>query len=373
MTPRPASTLYIHIPFCRSKCAYCDFYSMAGRQPEYEEYVEAVLAEWRLRRGELPCAPQTIYLGGGTPSLLPLGNLEKLLAGLQLRPARMLEVTIEANPEDVTPRWIQAVSSMGISRISIGVQSFSSTELRAIGRRHSPDEALRALDALSASGINYSADLIYGLPAQSLPDWEENLRRLLAYRPPHFSAYLLSYEPGTPLYARLQLHRLEQATDRTALAMYTRLCHCAARAGYHHYEISNFSQPGREAIHNSAYWDSTPYLGLGPGAHSLDKGGVRRFNPSAVSRYISALRQGRTLCVIDPETPQNRANDIIITALRRDCGLDLTDIDPRFRPEVMQNARRLVSQGCLIHDGPRLIIPEHRWLTADAILRDLII
>lgn len=373
MTPRPASTLYIHIPFCRSKCAYCDFYSMAGRQPEYEEYVEAVLAEWRLRRGELPCAPQTLYLGGGTPSLLPLGDLEKLLAGLQLRPARMLEVTIEANPEDVTPRWIQVVSSMGISRISIGVQSFSTTELQAIRRRHSPDETLRALDALSASGINYSADLIYGLPAQSLPDWEENLRRLLAYRPPHFSAYLLSYEPGTPLYARLQLHRLEQATDRTALAMYTRLCHCAARAGYHHYEISNFSLPGREAIHNSAYWDSTPYLGLGPGAHSLDKGGVRRFNPSAVSRYISALRQGRTPCVIDPETPQNRANDIIITALRRDCGLDLTDIDPRFRPEVMQNARRLVSQGCLIHDGPRLIIPEHRWLTADAILRDLII
>lgn len=265
MTPRPASTLYIHIPFCRSKCAYCDFYSMAGRQPEYEEYVEAVLAEWRLRRGELPCAPQTLYLGGGTPSLLPLGNLEKLLAGLQLRPARMLEVTIEANPEDVTPRWIQVVSSMGISRISIGVQSFSSTELRAIGRRHSPDEALRALDALSASGINYSADLIYGLPAQSLPDWEENLRRLLAYRPPHFSAYFLSYEPGTPLYARLQQHLLEQATDETALAMYTRLCLCAAQAGYHHYEISNFSLPGREGHPQLGVLGRYPLSGAWPG------------------------------------------------------------------------------------------------------------
>lgn len=370
------AALYIHFPFCRSKCAYCDFYSSAARGADFDGYIDTVAAEWRMRRGELPAMPVTVYLGGGTPSMLGPQLLVRLSDELSrdFDTRRLVEFTAEANPEDITDGTLAAYSRAGINRVSIGVQSFDPALLAAVSRRHSPEQAVAALTALSAGGWNYSADLIYGLPGQTLEMWQCELESLLAFRPPHFSAYLLSYEPGTALYARRERGLVTEASDLLAEQMYETLCRVAAGAGYRHYEISNFALPGREAIHNSAYWDGTPYLGLGPGAHSLGADGVRRFNPAGTKKYVETIGNGSTYFEVDDEDDANRANDLIITALRTARGLDPGSVPAQYRPELEANARPLLTRGMLTRtaDG-RLLIPERLWLRSDAILRDLIV
>lgn len=373
------ATLYIHIPFCRNKCAYCDFYSTPARNDGevLSRYVDALLKEWQLRRDELPALPETIYLGGGTPSLLPLHELRRLMEGLlgDIPQIGLREVTIEANPEDVTTEWLAAVHGMGFNRVSIGIQSFDAGELAAVERRHSPEESVRALSVLCEAGINHSADLIYGLPGQPLRQWERNLDRLLSFRPPHLSAYLLSFELGTRLYARMISGKIRETDEDTAQAMYELLCRRAAEEGYHHYEISNFALPGNEAVHNSAYWDFTPYLGLGASAHSLGKDGLRRYNPLSVNDYIYQLLApvASAPCIVDEETPRNRFNDLIITALRTSRGLRHSAVPASFAREFDHNLKPLLDSGAITDNGSVYTIPENRWLTADAILRDLII
>ena len=371
-----AATLYIHFPFCRSKCAYCDFYSSAARGADFGGYVETVAAEWRLRRMELPSMPETVYLGGGTPSMLGPEHITRLsdLLTRDFDTRRLAEFTIEANPEDITPETLDAYSRAGINRVSIGVQSFDPDLLAAVSRRHSPEQAVEALTHLTAGGWNYSADLIYGLPGQTAAQWERDLHRLLDFRPPHLSAYLLSYEPGTALYARRERGLVAEASDTLAEQMYGILCRETARAGYRHYEISNFALPGHEAVHNSAYWDGTPYLGLGPGAHSLGADGIRLYNPPGIKKYVEAVNSGSTYFQTDNEDDANRVNDTIITALRTARGLDPQSVSMAFRDEFGANARPLLAQGLLVRsvDG-RLAIPERLWLRSDAILRDLIV
>lgn len=386
--------LYIHIPFCRSKCSYCDFFSTPSRR-NVEAYTRALITEWQLRRHELQGEEvRTIYLGGGTPSLLPLPQLRELVEELDRHiPISSLdEFTIEANPEDITPDSIAAYRAIGINRISIGIQSFSDTELQSIGRSHSGAMAREALAHLQASGINYNADLIFGLPNQTLEEWKTNLDTLLSYRPPHFSSYLLSYEPGTRLYARLLKGEVEETPEELATAMYSHLCTQALRHGYHHYEISNLSLPGSEAIHNSAYWDYTPYLGLGVSAHSFD-GTTRRYNPLGIAPYLKALEANTLPTLTDDETPVNRFNDYIITSLRTSTGFS-PDLSRRLFPldltdRFLANAAPLLDSGSLVRCPshptlplpsphfaelfPNLRIPEHLWLTADSILRELIL
>ena len=378
--PSPAAPLYIHIPFCRSKCAYCDFFSAPARGGDnglYERYTDALLAEWRMRKNELPSLPSTIYLGGGTPSLLPMPVLKRLMDALLAEIPRrtLLEATIEANPEDVTPRWLEGIHKAGFNRVSIGIQSFDASELAAVERRHSPLDSIRALTTLAENGWNHSADLIYGLPGQTLESWCRNLDRLLAFRPPHLSAYLLSYEPGTRLYARMAAGKVAETDEDTAQQMYDYLCRRTAEEGYLHYEISNFALPGRHAIHNSAYWNLTPYLGLGCSAHSLDKDSVRRYNPLSVKEYIHTLLSApaRIAARVDPETPSNRFNDLVITALRTSAGLRKDAIPDTFRTEFQVNLRPLLASGAVTDLGDSYAIPASRWLTADSILRDLIV
>lgn len=393
--------LYIHIPFCRHKCAYCDFFSAPVRGDVVEQYLDALLAEWRLRRHELGSDPiTTLYIGGGTPSMVPLNAMRRFMEALgrEIPLGTLSEATIEANPEDITTDSIAAYRAMGFNRISVGIQSFDSGQLDAVDRRHTPQASRDALRALSLSGINYSADLIYGLPGQSTAQWQENLAELFSYRPPHFSSYLLSYEPGTRLYARLMKGEVEEASDTLAQQMYAILCEAADSHGYHHYEISNLALPGREAIHNSSYWRYTPYLGLGTGAHSFD-GTLRRFNPTNIKQYIATLAGGRPFFQVDNETAVNRFNDYIITSLRTTAGFSTRFAAERFGAEAvkafMRNAAPLLASGRLLPasetlpgttnapesastapesaSDTRLSIPRPLWLTSDAILRDLIL
>lgn len=372
--------LYIHVPFCAAKCAYCDFYSLR-RPADMERWTEAVITEYRLRAPLYLPDPSigwnTLYIGGGTPSSLPLPLLSRLMASIS-GIHRLEEATIEANPEDVTPRWLKAVADLGFTRVSMGIQSFDDAQLSAVGRRHDAAAACRALTWLADSGLDFSADLIYGLPGQSLDSWAESLRTLLDVSPSHFSAYLLSYEPGTRLYARLLAGKVTEASDSLVADMYALLTDEASRRGYLHYEISNFALPGHEAVHNSSYWDYRPYLGLGPGAHSFS-GTARSSNPPHLSRYLSALlAPSPTLPLeVEDESDIELINDLIITSLRTSRGLSLSRLSAIAAPArfdaVLSEARKLAASGLIDITDTGIVIPERNFLMSDHILRSLIL
>ncbi|MDE6528458.1 MAG: radical SAM family heme chaperone HemW [Muribaculaceae bacterium] len=369
--------LYVHIPFCRSKCAYCDFYSTPDVS-RMNSYVDALLTELPLRMQEIDEPFTTLYLGGGTPSMLPVDLLTRMLEGIaeHIDLHRLEEVTIEANPEDIDSSTIRLFESSGINRISIGSQSFHDEELAAVSRKHSASDALTALDALSASGVNFNADLIYGLPGQSLGACEDNIERLLEYAPPHFAAYLLSYEPGTRLYAKLLKVEVAEASESMAHDMYAMLCEKASGAGYEHYEISNFALPGKKAVHNSLYWHYVPYIGIGAAAHSFD-GKTRRINPGNVKLYIEKLRSGIKACCEEEETIIDRFNDYVITSLRTNDGFDASFASSCFNNSLVNqfiaNIRRMPPDALTKTPDGNYVIPEQKWLTADAVLRELIL
>lgn len=373
--------IYIHIPFCRSKCAYCDFFSQPSRADE-AAYAEALIHEAELRRNEVGEPFRTIYLGGGTPSLLQNDTLERIVEGVNrvFDYPDFEEFTIEANPEDITEDTLKQYKSLGINRVSIGVQSFDTAMLKSIGRSHSPRQSMKALETLASDGINFNADLIYGLPGQTPQQAMSDLDMMLSFRPPHLSAYLLSYEPGTRLYARMLKGEVSETSDTVAADMYRQFCDTMKSNGYQHYEISNYALPGRHARHNSLYWHYIPYIGLGASAHSFD-GLTRRANPSNIKKYIigieNCLKDSRAPipALTEDESEQNRMNDYIITALRTSDGLDMNLIrdkfSHRFVNELLENINKAK---CRLHsEGKRIRIPEERWLTADAILRDLIV
>lgn len=346
--------LYIHIPFCTTKCAYCDFYSGPLRLFDADAYADALMRELDARRSEVG-EFATVYIGGGTPGTMPAHLHARFL---MLAPG---ERTVELNPENVTPQYADALLCAGANRVSMGVQSLVDSELRAVGRRHSAAEAVSAFKILRAAGFdNISLDLIYGLPGQSTESWQRSLTGLLELAPEHLSAYLLSYEPGTLLYARLQKGDIEEASDEVVCEMYETLCVEARAAGYEHYEISNFARPGFHARHNSSYWDMTPYLGLGPGAHSFD-GVLRRFNPPDYKGYMSAPER---FFKIEAENADERFNDRVMTALRTARGVDPAVFTPL---ELCRAERMLVPAG----DG-RLRIAERDWLRANSIITPLL-
>lgn len=372
-----AAGLYIHIPYCHAKCAYCDFYSMpdASTAPAL---VDALVAEARLRGNEISERVTTVYIGGGTPSSIGPEMLTSLIHCLEgeIDLSNVAEFTVEVNPEDVNAELLQSLRSAGVNRVSMGVQSLVDSELRAVGRRHTAAEAVRAARLVSDYFDNYSLDLIFGLPGQTMASLEKSLDTLIALGAPHLSAYLLSYEQGTRLYAMMMAGKIEEASEELCEAMYRLVDRRLADAGYRHYEISNYARPGMESRHNSNYWNSTPYLGLGPSAHSFD-GNVRRFNPHSVRMYIDALLNGRTCFEEEPESLEDKCNDYVMTRLRTAEGIDFDDLEHRpfgtFAPAISGAMQRFVDGGQLVVSGRRVYIPSTRWLTADAIIRELFI
>lgn len=365
--------LYIHIPFCHSKCAYCDFFS-TPKADRTTDYIDALKREWNLRRNEVDEPITTIYVGGGTPSILPT----RLLSGLinHIHPSGIKEMTIEANPEDVTPQWIDKVSEIGFDRISMGVQSFDDDQLALIGRRHNGTQALKAARLIKQSGLRFNLDLIYGLPGQDLDSWKRNLDMALEISPGHLSAYLLSYEKGTRLWAMRENGKVDETDEDTVFGMYDILTAETRACGYRHYEISNFALPGHEAIHNTNYWLGRPYIGLGVSAHSFD-GMSRRVNHCKITDYITTLSHGKTAFAIEQEDDLDRLNDTIITRLRTDSGLSLAEIGDKFGINAEKAFREavtpLLENGRLTQPATGTVaIPENEYLRSDAIMRELI-
>lgn len=366
--------LYIHIPFCHSKCAYCDFYSTPNTK-YMEQYVNALLCEIDLRITEIIEPFSTIYIGGGTPSILPINLLQKIINKVSkfIDISTLKEFTIEANPEDITAEWVNGIIQLGINRVSIGIQSFNNLELKIINRRHPAEKALNAIEILRQNGIErISGDLIYGLPEQDLESWKYSLDRLMSLHLPHFSAYLLSYEPGTGLYAKLIAGKIKEASEELVNEMYQYLISTASLYGYNHYEISNFSKPGCEAIHNTNYWNDLSYLGIGVSAHSFD-GQSRRFNPSNIKTYISQMQLGKCVFEIEEENIDTRHNDYIVIALRTAKGIDLDYYQKLYNSDIMKIAIPHIKAGRMKLTNNHLAIVEDSMLISDSIMLDFII
>ena len=359
--------IYVHIPFCHAKCAYCDFFSTPKMSQWADRVVDGIIEEYASRNREISGLPvETIYFGGGTPSCIPSDLLKRLCESLPMCTAS--ERTIEVNPEDVDHTTAKFWREIGFNRVSMGVQSLNDKELAIINRRHNSSEAITAIDTLRAAGFdNISCDLIYGLPGQTIRTWTESLDMLLDSGIEHLSAYCLSYEPGTRLSAMLSAGKIAEAPDELIADMYQYLCQKTRQAGFEHYEISNFARPGFHSRHNSSYWHSVPYLGLGPAAHSCDRDGVRRAAPANISDWL------KTGAIIEEETETDRINDIIITGLRTAEGLDLDGIPAGAASETLMSAKTYLKKGWLIKAGTRLIIPENHWLVSDAVMRDLLL
>lgn len=360
--------LYIHIPFCRSKCIYCDFYSVPRRQ-DVDRVIDGLISEYQARRHEIAADFDTIYIGGGTPSVLTPAQLTRLFALLPVSQAR--EITIEVNPDNVTPDIVRLWRELGINRVSIGVQSLDDGILRSIGRRHDSARALRAIDTLLHEDIdNISADMIYALPGLTPQMWENHLERILRSGIKHLSAYCLTYHEDTPLYRLWEKGKILPASDEIIEQQFDILRQLTAREGFEHYEISNFALPGWRSHHNSSYWDpNSSWLGIGPSAHSFD-GKKRRIDHPDISRWIESLP---TPFEIDEETPLDIVNDNIVTALRTLEGLDLRTVPAEYRPTILAEARPFIISGHMTLRDDHLAIHPSKWLLSDHYIRTLLL
>ena len=371
--------VYVHIPFCASRCSYCDFFSTLEMKGAGAAYVDAVVAEAAMRRSELRGeAVRTLYLGGGTPSQLPLPLLERLVEGLDdaLDLSNVEEFTVEANPDDVTPEWCAALRPLGVNRVSMGVQSFQDDVLRAIGRRHTAKQVIQAVENLHDAGIgNISIDLIYGLPGQTLDTWTQTVAKAIALNPQHVSAYWLTYEPGTRLSRQLEQGEVTEVPEEDCVAMYHLLVRRLREAGFEHYEISNFALPGYRSRHNSSYWDGTPYLGLGAAAHSYD-GSLRRSNPPDLLSYIDRVSQGELVCDAEEMTLWERYDERVMLTLRTSSGTDVDRLRQEFGNELADHflveVQRHVAAGTVRREGAsRYVLTADGILLSDSVMRDV--
>lgn len=325
--------LYLHIPFCKQKCIYCDFYSLSGNEGRMDEYTAGLCTHLKDQADSASNRPvDTVYLGGGTPSYLGEKRLTAILDTIltHYSVAETAEITLEANPDSAgDPAMLRALREAGFNRISLGMQSADTAELAAIGRIHTPDQVKSAVDAARTAGFdNLSLDLIYGLPNQTSEHWAENLAAAVALEPEHLSCYGLKVEEGTPLFVRRAEVSLPDDEMQADLYLYT--VEDLARQGYRQYEISNFSRSGRESRHNLKYWTLGEYMGFGPGAHS-DFGGVRYAYERDLSRYLQGVAQHKPpLSERNEIHPQDRAAEWIMLGLRTVHGLDPMEFRKRF-------------------------------------------
>jgi oxygen-independent coproporphyrinogen-3 oxidase len=344
--------LYVHVPFCRLVCAYCDFVTVGGRGAEIPRYVDAVLAEMALRPA--PGRLATIYLGGGTPSLLPAADVARLIEAATARWAsRPTEVTLEANPSArEAPDWA-GLRTAGVNRISLGLQSLRDADLRRLARGHSAAEARAAFAATRAAGFeNVSLDLIYGIPDQSLDDWRSGLTEAITLAPDHLSLYALSLAlapdewaaPPRPGALRWRRRMTDGLDDGLAADQYRLAEELLDGAGYRHYELSSWAQPGRESRHNSAYWARLPYTGLGAGAHSFD-GASRSWNVRDLDRYLASIEAGeRPSAGEERLAPETQAFEAIALGLRNVGGLDRRTFTAEFGQDPIERYPNAVAE-----------------------------
>ncbi|MGI4864675.1 MAG: radical SAM family heme chaperone HemW [Janthinobacterium lividum] len=372
--------LYLHIPFCKQACHYCDFHFSTSLGLK-GQFVEALLQEMALRRTYLPdpAAPlETIYFGGGTPSLLTGEELSQIFAAIQknFKVSPQAEITLEANPDDLTADKLAVLAASPVNRLSIGLQSFHEPHLRMMNRAHSADESWEAVRRAQAAGFeNISVDLIYGVPAASHDIWQQDLARLFELNVPHVSAYALTIEPDTAFGRRLKKGTFVAPPEEFVAQQFEMLLAQLRAYGYEQYEISNFCLPGRESRHNSNYWRGVPYLGLGPSAHSFD-GRSRQYAVANNPQYVAAvLERGEVPATVEHLSPLDQANEYLLTTLRTSRGCDLGHLRDALGLNLLADRadylRSLTAQGMATLENNVLRLTDAGKLLADHITLEL--
>ena len=344
------------------------------RQEEAARYVSALCTELRQRRDYLQGLPiTTIYFGGGTPSRLSPAQIGQVIDEIRQTYGlgNLEELTVECNPDDITPDYVSALSTLGVNRISMGVQTFNDDLLRFLGRRHTASQAIDAVQSCHDAGIhNISIDLMYGLPGQTPDVQRHDVETATTLNVQHISSYCLSYEEGSPLDRMRKENRITPADDDTCATMYETMCHHLRKAGFDHYEISNFSLPGFHSRHNSSYWDGTPYLGIGAGAHSYN-GTSRQWNPNNLDAYIQGIEHNTPQYEIEHLSQTDLYNERIMLSLRTAKGLNLSTFPPQDRLLLLQSAEPLLNKGLLVMENNHLRIPEPQMFISDTLISSL--
>ena len=373
MTPSVISSLYLHIPFCARKCVYCDFFSVPYNEALALRYVDALVREIALRKddaGEL----KTIYMGGGTPTTLPVISLVRLFKAIRdtFTPAAGAEVTIEANPGTLDREKVRALAGMGVNRLSLGVQSFDDNVLKLLGRVHTFEDVLRAVAHVRDSPVqNFSIDLIYGVPGQTLRDWEKTVLTAIELFPHHISAYELTPEKGTPLFARIEKGELSKPGEDSIIEMYDSALESFEAAGYHQYEISNLAIPGYECRHNLNYWNRGEYIGVGAGAHGFI-GDKRMRNTLSLERYIGDVRSGNLPVEESTEIScEDAVKEFIFLGLRKTEGLDIKMFREELDIGIAEASKELIAEGLLKTDGARVKLTRKGLFVSNAVIRKL--
>jgi oxygen-independent coproporphyrinogen-3 oxidase len=371
--------IYLHIPFCKKACHYCDFHFSTS--PQYKEpMLKALRHELLLRKNYLGNQSiETIYFGGGTPSLLSANELQVLLGEIvdQFDVSSNAEITIEANPDDLNPQRVKELRQTLINRFSIGIQSFFEEDLRWMNRAHSAIEAQSSIKRVQDAGFeNITADLIYGYPLLSNPKWEHNIQELIQLHIPHISSYSMTVEPATALSTFIKKGEQKAMDEGQSAAQFLILMEQLKEAGFEHYEISNFAKPGSYSKHNSNYWEGVSYLGIGPSAHSFN-GESRQWNISNNAKYIDQIQNGKIPSEIEVLTKENRINEYIMTSLRTSKGMNLNKIKDQFGSdysnEIKKNLEPLTEKNWILMNDQLITLTTDGKLFADHIASELFI
>ncbi len=371
--------IYIHIPFCKSRCIYCDFFSttLLSRR---EEYISTLCKEISQQNDYLNGENiRTIYFGGGTPSQLSTDQIATVISAIDhtFRFAKSPEVTIELNPEDVTEDYARRLKQMPFNRVSLGIQSFDDKILQFIHRRHNSTKAIEAVRTLQDAGFtNISIDLMFGFPQQTIEGWTKDINTAISLNTQHISAYSLMYEEGTLLYKLMESNKIKEIDDDLSLQMYQTLVRLLKEYGYTHYEISNFALSGYESRHNSSYWDSTPYLGVGAGAHSYN-GTSRQWNVCNLQQYIEGINSGKAIRETEVLTVDQQFNETVMTRLRTAKGLDLDYVNRQFGQTYIrhleQTATPYYNNRELEKDGNTMRLTDQGIYTSNDIISSLFV
>ncbi len=367
--------IYIHIPYCRKACHYCNFHFSTSLQSK-NEFVPALLKEIKLRKDFLlDQSIATIYFGGGTPSLLEISELSDILQSIKnhFKVEENAEITLEANPDDIRADKVQQWVSLGVNRLSIGIQSFFEEDLQWMNRLHNAEQARNCIRIAQENGItNLTIDLIYGTPGLTDEKWQQNLQTVKELGVQHVSCYALTVEPKTALDNMIARGKKEDIDPEQQAAQFMQLMEWSERNGFEHYEISNFAQAGYRSRHNSAYWSGSHYLGLGPSAHSFNGSG-RQWNISNNALYIKSIEAGVVPIEEETLTESQRTNEYIMTSLRTMEGLHLPKIKKEFHESIVRSAQRYLADQKMIQQGDRLILTKEGRLYADGIASDLFV
>lgn len=366
--------IYIHIPYCAQFCTYCSFYSV--KRNNKTQFIESLLKEAQIRINKDDYkGDATLYIGGGTPSVLKTEQISQIISKIkELSNAKFKEITIEVNPDDITPEYATELKKAGVNRISMGIQSFNDTHLKWMNRRHSSIEAINSYNTLRSAGFNnISLDLIFGYTGLTTQQWRENLEKIVELSPNHISAYQMSIEPGSKLWKVHLQGEFNLPSDEQCLEEYSYMQNFLAENGYTQYEVSSFCKEGKRSTHNSSYWNRTPYLGLGPGAHSYDGQKLRSYNTPNLAAYIRHYHnnQQNPLITIEELTKKDIFNEAMMLGLRTVKGVDLSLLDQSILKQIMPAIQAQIKKGNLLIENSTIKLPNYKLFISDSIIREL--